>query len=674
MDIINIKFDQAEAEIGSLGMQGENKKVALHIDCSSVLEKHPGAAILVNYDPRLPGEPYFNLPVTALENGIYEAVLTPMELACDGLKRIQVRAVEGDYEDRSKTFIAYVEKSVYDFRPPAGPVSDWLDQLRDALAKADAAQQHGPVIGTNGNWYVWKTGAYVDTGVKAEGKDGATGATGKDGYSPVLTVTEIAGGRRITITDANGTKTFDVLNGENATDEQVREVVGSYLAANPLVETDPTVPAWAKAESKPSYSYNELTDKPTIPAAYNLPVASESELGGVKPISKTDDMTQGVGVDSEGKLWALPGGGSSGGSGGIPAVTTEGTGAAYTATIPEITELYNGLTISVAFHTTNTTHLATFDLNGYGGTRIYTRNLAKSLNELASISPSSITTENPVQMMYYANRGWIIDQYSTVSVSGGGTGKNSLTSGSYLVGNGTSAVNLKTPAKVLSDILPSTAADVGKVPTVQADGTIALAEVSGGGGASVHIGPDQPTNGEMHWLDTSDAELAVVDCPEEPDVPDEPEYIAITAVEGAHDLAETGHCITTFYEQYNTIRFSAITNTNTYLLPCKAGVPVTVWNFINKLVLDGNVSASVGDSIIENAPSGTVVYGEAGEVYDGSYTTTLGISWNTGVNAELSALIGESSTTSYVYATYTPAIDGYLVLNNNPPLMLYVEA
>lgn len=29
-------------------------------------------------------------------------------------------------------------------------------------------------------------------------------------------------------------------------------------------ESDPTVPAWAKAASKPSYSYNEITDKPTL--------------------------------------------------------------------------------------------------------------------------------------------------------------------------------------------------------------------------------------------------------------------------------------------------------------------------------------------------------------------------------------------------------------------------
>ena len=31
-------------------------------------------------------------------------------------------------------------------------------------------------------------------------------------------------------------------------------------------ESDPTVPAWAKATTKPSYTYNEITDKPTLSA------------------------------------------------------------------------------------------------------------------------------------------------------------------------------------------------------------------------------------------------------------------------------------------------------------------------------------------------------------------------------------------------------------------------
>lgn len=52
-----------------------------------------------------------------------------------------------------------------------------------------------------------------------------------------------------------------------------------------------------------SGSYNDLSDKPTIPDPYTLPIASSTTLGGVKPIDKTDAMTLDVGVDSAGKLY-----------------------------------------------------------------------------------------------------------------------------------------------------------------------------------------------------------------------------------------------------------------------------------------------------------------------------------------------------------------------------------
>ena len=45
--------------------------------------------------------------------------------------------------------------------------------------------------------------------------DGKDGEPGKDGFSPVVDVTELDGGHRVTITDAAGTKTFDVLDGKN---------------------------------------------------------------------------------------------------------------------------------------------------------------------------------------------------------------------------------------------------------------------------------------------------------------------------------------------------------------------------------------------------------------------------------------------------------------------------
>lgn len=56
-------------------------------------------------------------------------------------------------------------------------------------------------------------------------------------------------------------------------------------------------------------SYNSLTDKPE---AYELPVASEEALGGVKAIPKADEMTAQVGVDETGALWYKPGSGGTG--------------------------------------------------------------------------------------------------------------------------------------------------------------------------------------------------------------------------------------------------------------------------------------------------------------------------------------------------------------------------
>lgn len=55
---------------------------------------------------------------------------------------------------------------------------------------------------------------------------------------------------------------------------------------------------------------NALSDVDTIegelveiPSAYNLPVATPTTLGGVKPVAKTAEMSTEVGVDSEGKLF-----------------------------------------------------------------------------------------------------------------------------------------------------------------------------------------------------------------------------------------------------------------------------------------------------------------------------------------------------------------------------------
>lgn len=116
---------------------------------------------------------------------------------------------------------------------------------------ADGQDGISPHIGENGHWYIGAT----DTQVKAQGdkgetgSPGAAGAAGQDGVTPHI--------------------------GDN----------GNWWIGT----TDTNVSATG--------------------GSYTLPTASSTTLGGVKPIAKTDAMTQGVGVDESGALWTAAGSG-----------------------------------------------------------------------------------------------------------------------------------------------------------------------------------------------------------------------------------------------------------------------------------------------------------------------------------------------------------------------------
>ena len=85
-----------------------------------------------------------------------------------------------------------------------------LDRAETAADNAEDAASHYPRI-QNGYWEIWDpaSGAYVSTGVQAQGPQG------EPGTSPEISVASISGGHRITITDVNGTKTVNVMDGEN---------------------------------------------------------------------------------------------------------------------------------------------------------------------------------------------------------------------------------------------------------------------------------------------------------------------------------------------------------------------------------------------------------------------------------------------------------------------------
>lgn len=146
----------------------------------------------------------------------------------------------------------------------AAGAAERADAAAEAALRAEAGAQsaavHLPQPGENGTWLVWDQAgdSYVDsgencTGVQGErglkgdtgdkGDKGDTGSKGDDGVSPTVTVTDITGGHRVTITDANHPQgqPFDVMDGEVAQedfDELSGDVDDLKSAVNGLCHVD----------------------------------------------------------------------------------------------------------------------------------------------------------------------------------------------------------------------------------------------------------------------------------------------------------------------------------------------------------------------------------------------------------------------------------------------------
>lgn len=140
------------------------------------------------------------------------------------------------------------------------------------------------------------TGATGPKGDKGDtGETGPQGPAGANGVGASASVVEIEGGHRVTIVSASGTVSFDVMDGKDGAAGEGASVeldttlsqsgkaadagaVGAELnSLNAAKANNDDLAAVAK-----SGSYNDLSNKPTIPAAYTLPTASASVLGGVK--------------------------------------------------------------------------------------------------------------------------------------------------------------------------------------------------------------------------------------------------------------------------------------------------------------------------------------------------------------------------------------------------------
>lgn len=200
------------------------------------------------------------------------------------------------------------------------------------------------------------TGATGPKGDKGEtGERGATGAVGPMG--PAGPQGE-KGDRGDAFTYADFTaEQLEALRGPQGEKGEKGET-GATGAQGPQGEkgdtgaTGPQGPQGEKGEAGPQGEQGPQGEKgekgdtgatgPQGPAGSidNLPVASATQLGGVKPVAKTDEMTQSVGVDEDGGLWAVPGG-----SGGGETRTVNETTLATVVLAEGETSVDSGITV-----------------------------------------------------------------------------------------------------------------------------------------------------------------------------------------------------------------------------------------------------------------------------------------------------------------------------------------
>ncbi len=113
-----------------------------------------------------------------------------------------------------------------------------------------------------------------------------------------------------------------------------------------------------------------------------------------------------------------------------PIVTTEGTGEAYTAQVPGITELYNGLMITIIPHTISTSTTPTLDVNGLGAKVIRRYISSQTVGSSQAMLASWLRSGRPI-LLQYNGTNWVAlgqtqpnatDLLGTVPIASGGTG------------------------------------------------------------------------------------------------------------------------------------------------------------------------------------------------------------------------------------------------------------
>lgn len=272
------------------------------------------------------------------------AVLTADNLSRAGEYYIQLRGVlEADGVTRRHTNVvsAYIPESLTGL----GTWPEVPTEFSQVEARILELYQHPPVPGSNGYWLVWDTDkdeyvesqlALPDVSVGPQGPKGDKGDKGDPGpQGPQGEVGPQGPQGEQGPEGPQGPKGDTGATGEagpagpqgpqgETGPQGPKGDTGEQGPKGDTGDAGPQGPAGPKGEQGiqgeqgpqgPAGPQGEQGPKGDPGDTYTLPIATSSQLGGVKPVAKTDAMTQSVGVDETGALFTEPGSSGGGGSG-----------------------------------------------------------------------------------------------------------------------------------------------------------------------------------------------------------------------------------------------------------------------------------------------------------------------------------------------------------------------
>lgn len=188
---------------------------------------------------------------------------------------------------------------------------------------------------------------------------------------------------------------------------------------------------------------------------YTLPISNSNTLGGVM----VDNNAAGLAIDSSGHLSHKDTSSQSSITASsrtyVDSVTldTYGHVTGLTTSTETVTDTHYASDVVVAGTATGKTNTTSALTNGNVYLNAVENNAITSSHKISGSGATSVTADSSGNIIVTSTDTTSLSSMTgTLGVGHGGTGKDSVTSGSYLVGNGTGALTEKTPSQVLTNI------------------------------------------------------------------------------------------------------------------------------------------------------------------------------------------------------------------------------